>query len=82
MGAGIPGTGMATLFYILCAFAMPLRELLPTLQGRSSWARWRLVSRHLLIALAMTLAAFATIRYLPRLLLPPDVTIGGASRSW
>jgi len=27
MGAGIPGTGMATLFYIISVFLMPLREI-------------------------------------------------------
>ncbi len=40
MGAGIPGTGMATLFYIISVFLMPLREIVPTLRGQSSWARW------------------------------------------
>jgi hypothetical protein len=79
MGAGIPGTGMATLFYVVCAFVMPLRELVLTVQGRSSWARWRLVCRHLLIALAMASAAVATFRFLPRAVLPPDATLGGVS---
>ena len=79
MGAGIPGTGMATLFYVVCAFVMPLRELVLTLQGRSSWARWRLVCRHLLIALAMASSAVATFRFLPRAVLPPDATVGGVS---
>jgi hypothetical protein len=79
MGAGIPGTGMATLFYLVCAVLMPLRELVLTVQGRSSWARWRLVCRHLAFALAMAGAAVATFVYLPRAVLPPDVTIGGVS---
>ena len=79
MGAGIPGTGMATLFYLICAFVMPLRELVLTVQGRSSWARWRLVCRHVLIALAMASSAVATFRYLPRAVLPPDATVGGVS---
>jgi len=79
MGAGIPGTGMATLFYVACAFVMPLRELVLTLQGRSSWSRWRLVCRHLLIALAMASSAVATFWFLPRAVLPPDATLGGVS---
>ena len=79
MGAGIPGTGMATLFYLVCAVLMPLRELVLTLQGRSSWARWRLVCRHLLLALAMGGSAVATFWFLPRAVLPPDLTIGGVS---
>ena len=79
MGAGIPGTGMATLFYLISAVLMPLRELVLTLQGRSSWARWRLVCRHVLFASAMAGSVVATFRYLPRAVLPPDVTIGGVS---
>src|SRR3954451_22571881 len=79
MGAGIPGTGMATLFYLVSAVLMPVRELVLTSQGRSSWARWRLVCRHLAFALAMAGAAVATFVYLPRAVLPPDVTIGGVS---
>src|SRR3954471_15009449 len=79
MGAGIPGTGMATLFYLVSALLMPLCELVRTVQGRSSWARWRLVCRHLAFALAMAGAAVATFLYLPRAVLPPDVTIGGVS---
>jgi hypothetical protein len=79
MGAGIPGTGMATLFYLVSAVVMPLRELVLTLQGRSSWARWRLVCRHVLFASAMAGSVVATFRYLPRAVLPPDVTIGGVS---
>ena len=79
MGAGIPGTGMATLFYLVWAVLMPVRELVLTLQGRSSWARWRLVLRHVLLALAMGGSAVATFRFLPRAVLPPDLTIGGVS---
>jgi hypothetical protein len=79
MGAGIPGTGMATLFYLVSALLMPLCELMRTVQGRSSWARWRLVCRHLAFALAMAGAAVATFLYLPRAVLPPDVTLGGVS---
>jgi hypothetical protein len=79
MGAGIPGTGMATLFYLVCAVLMPLRELVLTLQGRSSWARWRLVCRHLVLAIAMGGSAVATFWFLPRAVLPPDLTIGGVS---
>ncbi|MDQ3629562.1 MAG: hypothetical protein M3419_12280 [Actinomycetota bacterium] len=79
MGAGIPGTGMATLFYILSAFLMPLNELVRTVRGHSSWARWGLIARHLGMALAMTAAAYATFRYLPTALLPPDATVDGVS---
>lgn len=79
MGAGIPGTGMATLFYIISVFFMPLSELVRTLRGESTWRRWALIARHMSIAVAMTVAVYATFRYLPGVLLPPDATIGGVS---
>lgn len=79
MGAGIPGTGMATLFYILSVFVMPLSESVRTVRGQSSWARWFLIVRHLAIALTMMAAAYGTFKYLPDALLPPDATIGGVS---
>ncbi len=79
MGAGIPGTGMATLFYILSVLVMPLTEMVRTVQGQSSWKRWGLIVRHYVLALAMTAAVYATFRYLPGALLPPDATIGGVS---
>ncbi len=79
MGAGIPGTGMATLFYILSVFVMPLSESVRTVRGQSSWARWFLVVRHLAIAISMTAAVYGTFKYLPDALLPPDATLGGVS---
>ena len=79
MGAGIPGTGMATLFYILSVLVMPLTELVRTVRGRSSWQRWGLIARHYALALAMTAAVYGTFQYLPGALLPPDATIGGVS---
>ena len=79
MGAGIPGTGMATLFYILSVFVMPLSESVRTVRGQSSWARWFLIARHLVIALTMTAVVYGTFKYLPGALLPPDSTIGGVS---
>ena len=39
--AGLPGTGLGGLFYLLLAFWMPFAELPRTLRGRSSRARWR-----------------------------------------
>lgn len=79
MGAGIPGTGMATLFYIISVLVMPLTELVRTVRGQSSWTRWGLIVRHYVLALAMTAAVYGTFQYLPGALLPPDATIGGVS---
>jgi hypothetical protein len=76
MGAGIPGTGMATLFYVLSVAVMLVRELMLTVQGRSDWARWRQIARHTALAGAMVSLTYVTFLYLPRLLLLPDATFG------
>jgi hypothetical protein len=34
MSVGLPGTGVGGLFYLLCALAMPLRELARAVRGR------------------------------------------------
>lgn len=73
MGAGIPGTGMATLFYIVSALLMPCRELIITAQGRSSRRRWRLVIRQFLIALAICAIGFGTYRLLSESVVVPNV---------
>lgn len=40
MGAGLPGFGIASLFYIAAALLAPFHELYMTARGRSSRARW------------------------------------------
>ena len=50
MFAGLPGIGVGTLFYVLIAIWMPLREIAFVVQGRSSLARWRLIGTQLLFA--------------------------------
>lgn len=60
MNAGLPGTGIGGLFYILLALLMPLRELYLTARGRSSRERWRLVLQQLLIACGIVASLAAT----------------------
>jgi hypothetical protein len=43
MTAGLPGTGIGGIFYLLLAFIMPVHELYLVCRGRSSWSRWRLI---------------------------------------
>ncbi len=50
MFAGLPGIGVGTLFYVLMAFWMPLREIPRVLQGKSSLATWRLIVRQIFYA--------------------------------
>jgi len=51
MFAGLPGTGIGGVFYILLTLFMPLRELYLTARGRGSVERWKFVaSRFFLFA--------------------------------
>lgn len=50
MTAGLPGTGIGGVFYLLSAVVMPFCELAKTLRGESSWSRWLLVFRQLAMA--------------------------------
>jgi hypothetical protein len=43
MVAGLPGTGIGGIFYILLAFTMPFVELYRLARGQSSVKRWRMV---------------------------------------
>lgn len=46
MIAGLPGTGLGGLFYMMLVLLMPLREAYLTLHGRSSVERWKKVGLH------------------------------------
>jgi len=50
MFAGLPGIGVGTLFYVLMAFWMPVREMPRVLRGTSSLATWKLILRQLFYA--------------------------------
>ena len=50
MTAGLPGTGIGGVFYLLSALLMPVFELVNTLRGQSNWARWAVVFRQLMMA--------------------------------
>jgi hypothetical protein len=45
MFAGLPGTGVGGMFYLLLSLWMPFHELFRVFQGKSSAARWRLIAR-------------------------------------
>jgi hypothetical protein len=44
MGPGLPGVGIASIFYVVAALFAPFREVVLTVRGRSSKARWRMVA--------------------------------------
>ena len=53
MFAGLPGVGVGTLFYILIAFWMPVREIPRVFQGTSSIDNWRLILRQMFYAVGI-----------------------------
>jgi hypothetical protein len=61
MTAGLPGTGIGGLFFILSAFFMIVVELQRTVRRKSSLARWRIVGRHAGVAAAMVASVTVTI---------------------
>jgi len=58
--AGLPGTGLGGLFYLLLAFWMPLAELPRTLRGESSGARWRRIGVQVALASGIVAAVSVT----------------------
>ena len=50
MFAGLPGVGVGTLFYVLMALWMPVRELPRLFSGTSSVAQWKLIGLQLFYA--------------------------------
>jgi hypothetical protein len=65
MFAGLPGFGVGTLFYIVVALWMPIRELERVVRGTSSIARWRLILRQLFYAFGI----IVTIMFAERVLM-------------
>ncbi len=56
MTAGLPGTGIGGLFYLLLVAWMPFRELYLLVRGRSNPQRWRAIGFYtsLMVAIVVT----------------------------
>jgi hypothetical protein len=65
MFAGLPGIGVGTLFYVLMALWMPVREIPRVINGTSSVSQWRLIARQLLYAFGIV----ATVMFAERMLM-------------
>lgn len=78
--AGLPGTGIGGLFYLLLALWMPVAELHATLRGRSSRDRWRQVGTQFALACGIIAAVAGTAVIYLRLAGSPHVFgLGGRS---
>ena len=64
MTAGLPGTGIGGLYYLLLVLLMPVRELFLFFRGRSSWPRWRVVGLLILIVAGMIAALRAQVWFI------------------
>ncbi len=53
MGPGLPGMGIASIFYVVAALFAPLREILKSIRGESSAKRWKAVALQFWIALGI-----------------------------
>lgn len=64
MFAGLPGIGVGTLFYVVLAFAMPFTELIQTVRGQSSVARWLRINLQLFHSVSIILSIMVAERVL------------------
>lgn len=53
MFAGLPGIGVGTLFYVLTALWMPVRECRRLIAGQSSLCRWRVIAVQFFFAISI-----------------------------
>ena len=65
MFAGLPGIGVGTLFYVLMALWMPVREIPRVIQGTSSRQNWAIIVRQLFYAVSI----IVTVMFAERVLL-------------
>lgn len=68
MFAGLPGIGVGTLYYVLAALWMPVREFGRLLRGDFSLARWRLVVMQLCFACSIVASIAVADRVLGMIL--------------
>ena len=59
MNVGLPGAGIGGLFYLLCALAMPFKEVFLTITKPTHKFRYRLVATQLGIVTGIVAGVFA-----------------------
>ncbi len=62
MGPGVPGMGIASIFYVTAALIAPLREAVKSIRGESSAERWAAVGRQ--FAMAVGIISSIVVLYL------------------
>ena len=64
MNVGLPGAGIGGLFYVLCALAMPVKEVYLTITRPKHKFRYRLVATQLGIVTGIVASVFAIYKLL------------------
>lgn len=59
MNVGLPGAGIGGIFYLLCALAMPFKEVFLTITKPEHKFRYRLVTTQLSIAIGIVVGVIA-----------------------
>jgi hypothetical protein len=60
MVAGLPGTGIGGIFYLMISFCMPLRELPRLIRGKSSLKRWKFIMRQWMLTAGIVFGFWMT----------------------
>lgn len=79
MTAGVPGTGIGGLFYLLAALLLPVRGLLLRLRGGR--VSWRMAARLLFLAIGVFMGIWATWWLLGLVLVPAAKSVEAAIRA-
>lgn len=74
--AGLPGTGLGGLLYIVLALSMPFHELYLTMRGRSSLDRWKIVAKQFAIACGILAGVELSFSLLARTGAVPQISTG------
>ncbi|WP_148612099.1 hypothetical protein [Nocardioides rubriscoriae] len=70
--AGLPGTGIGGLFYLLLALCMPVVEVVRTVRGDTEPGRWRQVLTQFALACAILVSLVGTAAVYLRLVDAPS----------
>jgi hypothetical protein len=60
MVAGLPGTGIGGIFYLISALCMPLREFPRLMRGKSSLRRWKFIMKQWVMTAGIILGFWIT----------------------
>lgn len=75
MTAGLPGTGIGGIFYLIGVVCMPIREIPRLVRGKSSLKRWILIAQQWFLSLGI-MSGFWMMGSFLGLLIPVNIQSG------